>query len=84
VNLYELLNILVEGHTWNHEGRKADALQLIRDLESVNALGTVVGYTEANAHAHVWVNQASSTHRWMKCSLCQGETVKVPYMRGIY
>lgn len=80
MDLYELLEILTEGHTWASEGRKADALQLIRDLRAINAFGTVVAGTSANAHEHRWVNQYSDGMRWGKCNICQGETVKVPYM----
>lgn len=83
MNLYELLTILVEGHTWNHEARKADALQLLRDLEAIGALGTVVGYTETTAHEHVWQPKTTDQVRWMECSVCHGETIKIPYVRGV-
>ena len=80
MDLYELLEILTEGHTWSYEGRKADALQLIRDLKAINAFGTVVAGTSANAHQHQWVDQFSNDMKWARCAVCQGETVKVPYM----
>lgn len=74
MNIYQLFRILIESITWKDEGRKADALGLIDELEKLNAFGTVLGATEVTNHVHVWEwrngSYLGARTRYQQCRIC--------------
>ena len=74
MDFYELMEILIEGHTWNNEQRKADALGVVRELKAMNAFGTLTGTVAVTKHDHVMVWQYTNGTKWQECSYCHEKT----------
>jgi hypothetical protein len=90
MDFYEVIEILIEGHTWNNEGRKADALEVVKQLRTLNALGTVTAQTDVAVHEHAWAWQYNGGYpdaiRWQVCTVCGKKMEPEPfnYRSGFY
>ena len=67
MNIYDVLRKLVDARPWA-DVERAEALDLLNELEQVNALGTLTGKLDKRDHEHeragAWFPQS------MKCAQC--------------